>query len=747
LQLSSSSSLIFQGGTTLGSGGTASEIRFVNTTPVVPTLTNNVIAGAFGSDSTGVGMVTTNTISPGVVNVRLLTSGEYVPTVPATGGDTLNVRTSTANSLSASNTTINSLYLAAGGSVAIAGNNMLTITSRNLILAPGNGGISGGQIISSSIYVPGIPSDVSTISTDLVYANKSGGGTLVLSAPIVGGQLSVQNGKIVLGAGLSAGVQHLLTVQSGATLDSSAQPIQVESLAGYGTIAMGSNNLTVNFDNQFGFDNFNGTITGTGSLVKTGLGTFCLSYSSSFSGPVDIQGGYFEFGAPVVNGGPVTIHDSYLYLSSTGTTSTFARNIVVSPTAVGAGIVVVRAATVNVTGSVTIPAGRTLTLNANGDPSRSSFIEFSGQITGGGGLQTIYDGNYLFSGKNNYSGGTILGSTNDVINIGIGSDTAFGTGPVTVNTTGTALFAAHGNHMLSNALTIRSDFTVASILGTYDLTFGPGSTATLMGSAAETGRTITVTSAGNFTLNSVAGSGTVQSLTKAGGGSLTLTGNNTYTGTTTIGAGSFIVPSGASLSGGGAVTVGGAASTSRAILGGGGTIAGPVTINATGTLSPGSSAGNLTLQNGLTYAAGSTHLWELAANTTGGAGTNWDRVVVTGGTLSVNSAAILLPSFIGTATAPSSSDPFWQMTQRWDNIIDLTGTAINGGGSAFIIDNTPWLSAGTFMTIPAVVGGGVALVWTPVPEPLYILLVAGAAGIGIHTWRRRSACSRSVSVA
>jgi autotransporter-associated beta strand protein len=341
-----------------------------------------------------------------------------------------------------------------------------------------------------------------------------------------------------------------------------------------------------------------------------------------------------------------------------------------------------------VTGSITIPAGRTLEL----DTISTGFVQLSGPITGGGAMSYTAFGNTLITGANDYSGGTALSGGSGGV-VGVGSDTAFGSGAVNINGSTVVLFAAGGNRTLSNALTITTDFTVGSVLGPNDLTFGPASTTTLAGTG--TTRTITVTSAGNFTLNSVAGGTTAVNLAKAGGGSLTLTGASGYSGTTTVSAGSLIVAAGASINGAGAVA-GGAGTGNRAILGGNGSIAGPVAINATGAISPGTRAGNLTLQNGLASAAGSTYLWELAANTTSGPGTNWDRVSLTGGILNVDPATVLVLSFIGTATTPSTSDPFWQASHRWDNIIDLTGAATNGGSSFFVIDNSPWLAAGMF---------------------------------------------------
>jgi len=84
---------------------------------------------------------------------------------------------------------------------------------------------------------------------------------------------------------------------------------------------------------------------------------------------------------------------------------------------------------------------------------------------------------------------------------------------------------------------------------------------------------------------------------KTGAGTLTLTGVNTYVGTTTVSEGKLMVRSPGSLAAASAVTV-----ASGATLGGDGTLDGPVTIEADGILSPGTSVGTLAFGGDLTLA-------------------------------------------------------------------------------------------------------------------------------------------------
>ncbi|NBW87553.1 MAG: hypothetical protein EBR23_12210, partial [Planctomycetia bacterium] len=149
------------------------------------------------------------------------------------------------------------------------------------------------------------------------------------------------------------------------------------------------------------------------------------------------------------------------------------------------------------------------------------------------------------SGLNTYTGGVTvdqgnlnLAATNSVFT------TALGTGTVTMSSggidattgvlagTGTTLF----NNITNNTLVINGDFA-ANSNGTSNLYFGTG--AVSLGTTPGISRQITVSN-GMFTLGGVVSNGTtVNSLSKAGGGTLVLNGANTYTGDTVILAGTL----------------------------------------------------------------------------------------------------------------------------------------------------------------------------------------------------------------
>jgi autotransporter-associated beta strand protein len=145
----------------------------------------------------------------------------------------------------------------------------------------------------------------------------------------------------------------------------------------------------------------------------------------------------------------------------------------------------------------------------------------------GGALSKVGTGALTLSGNNTYSGGTTLSAGR----ININSATALGTGALTIatagvtidNTTGTAITMTNANAQNWNA-----DFVFAgtrSLKMTGNVTLGATRTVTVNGSTLTEGGII----------GGAAGFG----LTKAGAGTLALSGANTYTGPTSITGGTL----------------------------------------------------------------------------------------------------------------------------------------------------------------------------------------------------------------
>jgi autotransporter-associated beta strand protein len=214
-------------------------------------------------------------------------------------------------------------------------------------------------------------------------------------------------------------------------------------------------------------------------------------------------------------------------------------------------------------------------------------------------------------------------------------------------------------------------------------------------------------------------------LIKAGPGTLVLNADNLYGGTTTVSAGKLLVNN----------TTGSGTCSNTVIvqsggtLGGTGTIAGLVSVTG-GTIAPGDSAGTLTVSGGVNLSSGGTYLWELAANSTNGPGSNFDVLAVTGGNVVLDGTSQIAISFIGSATAPDSANPFWQTNHSW-TILTLSGSAVNPSLTTFSNIVNGSFSAGSF-TSHADASGNIILAFAPgsAPLPPRPVISGSIAGVG-----------------
>jgi len=168
------------------------------------------------------------------------------------------------------------------------------------------------------------------------------------------------------------------------------------------------------------------------------------------------------------------------------------------------------------------------------------------------------------------------------------------------------------------------------------------------------------------------GQGGTLAIVKKGVGAWTLTGSNTYSGTTTVdGSGALFVNS---MLGTNVLTL-----TNNGTLGGSGVISGLVTC-ARGKLAPGANnaAGTLTLAAGLSVVTSLTNLWQLGALSEA---TNYDKLVISGGTAALGSAGVVTLDFslLSADQRPDvvMPDIFWRRNRSW-TIVKATGGTISG---------------------------------------------------------------------
>jgi hypothetical protein len=243
------------------------------------------------------------------------------------------------------------------------------------------------------------------------------------------------------------------------------------------------------------------------------------------------------------------------------------------------------------------------------------------------------------------------------------------------------------------------------------------------------------------------------------GGYNVLNGNNTYAGGTSLISGTLVAGSNnalgtgavtfgsnqASLNLASGVTVGNALNLALGgTLAGNGTFGTPIAAGSGVTLAPGNSPGTLSFANGLTLAGGGALNFQvqLAGGT---AGTGYDLVNVSGGTLDITANSsfpftIALQSLDVTGAPGNVSDFNPASPYSW-TIFTAAGGVTGFSAADFVFNtsgftNNPTLN-GFFVTQS---GNQILLDFAPVPEPsTYALLVSGLGLVGLVLRRRRSA--------
>ena len=350
----------------------------------------------------------------------------------------------------------------------------------------------------------------------------------------------------------------------------------------------GKSTLTVNND---GAETFDGVITGTGNVTKSGAGTLTLTGNNGYSGATTVRSGIL-----------LVRHDNAL--------GTAAGNTVVED---GARLLLQN--NVDLAEPITVEGGN----HGHGNIRSESNDTLSGPITLSGQRITNKNGTALtITGGIGGSSGTLSKSmTVQSKPIELSNQLNLVLGTTTLDVGGNAFpkVAANYNATLklgpNGSLPDTVEVDLASVNGgTLDLngksqTIGrlTGSTRAIVTSSSAAPLTLTVgNGGGDSTYAGVLqnGAGTL-ALAKTGAGTQALSGANTYTGGTTVSGGTLLVSNTAgSGTGSGAVNVAGGR------LGGTGSIAGAVNVGSGGTLAPGASieslsTGALALDNGSTF--------------------------------------------------------------------------------------------------------------------------------------------------
>jgi len=267
--------------------------------------------------------------------------------------------------------------------------------------------------------------------------------------------------------------------------------------------------------------------------------------------------------------------------------------------------------------------------------------------------------------------------------------------------------ALYNNNSLStNAGNVLPATTPVSVAfgATLDLGGVSSTLASLSGSGSVTNTasgpaTLTVSnSTGTATFGGSIGdtsSANAVSFVQNGGATNFLSGANTYRGVTLVNGGALFVNG----------SLGSGALTNGALLGGSGTLGGALTVKSGGTLSPGTGIGKLSVNSSVTLSAGSTTFMEISKSPktndqliASGALNYGGTLVVTnlGGPLAVGDSFVLFQAGSFNGSFASNSLPPLGAGLGWN-------TAALGSGVLNVIQATPtnlvWSVSGTNLTL------------------------------------------------
>ena len=475
-------------------------------------------------------------------------------------------------------------------------------------------------------------------NTDLLNTAAAWGGTLPTASDSVQWDATCgANQSTTLGGNVNWG-KIIVTSPGGAITigNTSSSTINLTGLSGTGIdMSAATQNLTVNnpvalqasqtwnvgASRTLTVGNY--AISGSYGLTKSGSGTLTLSGTNTYTGKTTVSGGTLSFNTiGNVNGGA----------SALGAPTTVADGTVdVAGTLTYTGAALSSDRVINLTGNTTFYNSGSGLLTLTGGFTGAGILTFrgaqsfavSGAITISGGVNKTDGGTVTLSNAANSFGNVVINlgaiSVNSIADAGansaVGAGNTITLGQSGINNTGRLQFTGAAGGASDRVINIQSN-SGNSNGGIIENTVA-GQTLTLNGSVTTGGTGTTpslqLTGAGNGVMSgTIAGSGLT--LTKAGTGTWTLSGDNTFSGVTTVSAGTL--------------TLGG---TGRL---GGGSYAGAIALAEGATLHDDSTA-DQTLSSEIS-GTGALRKSQASTLTLGGVNTYTGMTTVEGGTLTLN---------------------------------------------------------------------------------------------------------------
>lgn len=549
------------------------------------------------------------------------------------------------------------VFVEAGGSLTISG----TFTVDGNTVAGGTGA-HGGSAFGSGVFFQGAVGGTTTLHfgdgdqsiSDVIADYAGSGGT----NPDGGADAADQGGSLALdksGTGTLT-LSGANTYGGGTTVEAGTLVVGDDQALGSGTVAMAAGttlafaatgDFTLANDFAISGDPVFAPAAGTtqvisgvvadgdtpGMVEMQGPGTLFLSGANTYSGGTVLSGGILEVDGPTA-GVPGAIASSPI---GTGTLTFDGGTLKLLGTVFNAAILNAAGGTIDADGHGAAYFGNIA--DGDGTPGTLTIVDSSGE-----------NGSVLLGGANTYSGATVVGD---------------GVNAVTLHATPTGL-SAHSAFTVNTGAVLdlnENDQTIGSLAGSGEVTVGiTHHTLTAGGDDSSTA----------FSGVMADGTGAL-AFTKAGTGTMILSGANTYTGATTVADGTLQVDGSIAHS---AVTV-----ESGATLDGDGAV-GDVTVASGGTLAPGNSPGTIATGN-LSLEAGSTLAEEIAGATPGA----FDQAEVTGtvslgGALNISLAAGYAPP-IGQSFTIIDNDGSDAVSGTFAGLAE--GATVTAGGHAFSI--------------------------------------------------------------